>query len=284
MSKLHPVQITDTKKGGKVSTGWYISQDEPPFHGTVRFKTREECVEAIEAIEAQQVEDEPQDFFGDDEPLTNQLAQMEQEVEDEEPEVLEGVIDEGDPDIIEPSPEDIKATADAIAAIDTANKKANTDTEKIWQIPLVDIRKSPYNSRNMDAVDVSGLVESIKEHGVVEPVLVRQVDGYDGYELISGHCRVKACLMAGLDHIPARIMVVDDDKARSINIIENLHRKDLTPWESYRSIRALLDDDYEVDEIAAAIGTSHHAYRPGQCRGRDDCEGPDRQAPAVDEG
>jgi ParB family chromosome partitioning protein len=104
--------------------------------------------------------------------------------------------------------------------------------------------------------NLDDLVSSIKRHGVLEPLLVRQrSDG--GYELISGERRFHAAMVAGLDEVPCVELELDDEQALEIALIENLQRKDLTPFEEAEGFATLLNAySYTHERIAEAIGRS----------------------------
>ena len=104
--------------------------------------------------------------------------------------------------------------------------------------------------------DLADLVASIRRHGVLEPLLVRQrSDG--GHELISGERRFHAAMMAGLDEVPCVELEIKDQEALEIALIENLQRKDLTPFEEADGFTTLIDTySYTHEEVAAAVGRS----------------------------
>jgi ParB family chromosome partitioning protein len=100
------------------------------------------------------------------------------------------------------------------------------------------------------------LVASIRRHGVLEPLLVRRRGG-DGFELVSGERRFHAAMMAGLDEVPCLELDIDDRQALEIALIENLQRKDLTPFEEGEGFRTLIDTyGYTHEEVARAVGRS----------------------------
>lgn len=104
------------------------------------------------------------------------------------------------------------------------------------------------------------LTGSIREKGVLEPILVRPLPPTPGgaeYRIISGERRYRAAREAGLLEIPAIVFEVDEDEALEIALIENLQRKDLTPFEEAEGFRALADrHQYTHQEIASAVGRS----------------------------
>ncbi|MDR0917333.1 MAG: ParB/RepB/Spo0J family partition protein [Oscillospiraceae bacterium] len=99
------------------------------------------------------------------------------------------------------------------------------------------------------------LAASIREHGVVQPLTVRRVNGV--YQIIAGERRWRAARMAELDVVPARILDVDDRIATELSLVENLQRENLNPIEEAVGYRVLADDyGLTQEEIAAAMGKS----------------------------
>ncbi|MEO0079067.1 MAG: ParB/RepB/Spo0J family partition protein [candidate division WOR-3 bacterium] len=94
-------------------------------------------------------------------------------------------------------------------------------------LPIDEIRPNPYQPRSNVEEDLSELVNSIKEKGVLQPVVVRR--RRDGYELVMGERRLRAAKLAGLDRIPAVVRVVEDGEMLELALVENLQRKDLNP-------------------------------------------------------
>lgn len=108
--------------------------------------------------------------------------------------------------------------------------------------------------------DLDDLVESIKERGVLEPILVRPNPDSDRsarYRIIAGERRYRASLEAGLVEIPVIELEVDAQEALEIALIENLQRKDLTPFEEADGYRALQEThEYTHEQISGAVGKS----------------------------
>lgn len=104
--------------------------------------------------------------------------------------------------------------------------------------------------------NLDDLVGSIERHGVLEPLLVRvRTDG--GFELISGERRFHAAMRAGLDEVPCVELELNDQEALEIALIENLQRKDLTPFEEAEGFATLIESyNYTHEEVSAAVGRS----------------------------
>jgi ParB family transcriptional regulator, chromosome partitioning protein len=121
-------------------------------------------------------------------------------------------------------------------------------------IPIDKIRPNPDQPRKHIG-DVSELSDSIRQKGVLEPLLVRYVPHEDTYYIISGERRFHASTAAGLHELPCIEKIADDAETLEIALIENLQRKDLTPFEEADGLQRLADHfDYTHDDIAKKIG------------------------------
>jgi ParB family chromosome partitioning protein len=130
-------------------------------------------------------------------------------------------------------------------------------------VPLAAIQPHPHQPRSIVG-DLSELVASIREKGVLEPILIRpnasSGKSATAYEIISGERRYRAALEAGLYEIPAIEMDVTDEEALEIALVENLQREDLSPFEEADGYRALAErHQYTHDKIAQAVGKSRSA-------------------------
>ncbi len=123
-------------------------------------------------------------------------------------------------------------------------------------IPIDKIRPNPDQPRKMLG-DLSELIQSVKEKGVLEPLLVRYVPREDSYHIISGERRYHASMAAGLRELPCIEKIADDAETLELALIENLQRKDLTAFEEADGLQRLADHfDYTHDDIAKKIGRS----------------------------
>lgn len=120
-------------------------------------------------------------------------------------------------------------------------------------IPLEDISPPPYSSRIYMPIDeLSVLSESIKENGILSPVLVKSIgDGL--YQIISGERRRRAAMLAGISLLPCLLLNCDEHASRIINLNDNLHRRELHFLEAAELIDRLRDY-MSVDEIAKELG------------------------------
>ncbi len=121
-------------------------------------------------------------------------------------------------------------------------------------IPTDKIRPNPDQPRKMLG-DLSELIESVKQKGVLEPLLVRYIPREDLYHIISGERRYHASRAAGLRELPCIEKIADDAETLELALIENLQRKDLTPFEEADGLFRLAEQfDYTHDDIAKKIG------------------------------
>ncbi len=132
------------------------------------------------------------------------------------------------------------------------------DTPVGRMLPLSSVEPDPNQPRKAMG-ELDDLVSSIRDKGVLEPILVRPLgdEPADGFRIISGERRYRAAQEAGLYEIPAVVLDVNEDEALEIALIENLQRKDLTPFEEAEGYRALSErHGYTHEQIAEAVGKS----------------------------
>ena len=128
------------------------------------------------------------------------------------------------------------------------------------ELPLHRIEPNPNQPRkDFDPVELENLAESIRIHGVMQPLTVRQTPG-DFYEIIAGERRWRASRMAGLSKIPCVVIEADDKKAMELALIENLQRQDLNPVEEAMGYQQLMQDHAMTqEEMANRVGKSRSA-------------------------
>jgi ParB family transcriptional regulator, chromosome partitioning protein len=122
------------------------------------------------------------------------------------------------------------------------------------EIPLERIRPNPRQPRQrMDSEELESLAQSIREHGVLQPILVTET--LDGYQLVAGERRFRASQLAGLERIPAVIRQLADRDQLELALVENLQRADLGPMEEAHAFLALASEfDMTHDQIAQRVG------------------------------
>ena len=142
---------------------------------------------------------------------------------------------------------------DALLGADEAPREA------LATVGVATIRPGRYQPRTrMDERSLAELAQSIRSQGLLQPVIVRPVDG--GYELVAGERRWRAAQMAGLEQIPAIVREVPDEAALVMALIENVQREDLNPMEEAAAVQRLIDEFRMTHEQAAdAVGRSRSA-------------------------
>jgi ParB family chromosome partitioning protein len=126
-------------------------------------------------------------------------------------------------------------------ALANQSTPASHDPGGLLQLPVDAIEENPFQPRrDFSDVEIASLAESLKEHDMLQPVLVRRVEGR--YQLISGERRLRAAKHAGWTTIPARVRDADDRLVAELAIVENLQRKDLNPVEKALSFKRYVDE------------------------------------------
>lgn len=137
-----------------------------------------------------------------------------------------------------------------------SNIMENAKDNEIQDIPVNEIRPNPYQPRkNFNEEALRELSESIKNHGVFQPIIVKK--GIRGYDLIAGERRLRASKMAGLEKIPAIVKDFSDDEMREIALLENIQRENLTAIELAWAYKGIIDNlDIRQEDLALRIGKS----------------------------
>lgn len=136
--------------------------------------------------------------------------------------------------------------------VDEAPKPVNPDR----MLPIEHVSRNPRNPRrHFDESDLQDLASSIRQHGIVQPVVVRTVNGQ--HEIIAGERRWRAAQLAGLHEIPVIVRDVDDRTALEIAIVENVQRADLNPLEEALGYDQLIAEyGYTQNDLGGIIGKS----------------------------
>lgn len=127
---------------------------------------------------------------------------------------------------------------------------------EIVEIKISEIRSNPYQPRKIfDEEALNELASSIKEHGIVQPIIVKK--SIKGYELVAGERRTKAAKIAGLKTVPAIVKDFDDEQMMEIALIENIQRENLNPIEEAMAYDSILkSSNITQDELAKKFGKS----------------------------
>ncbi len=130
---------------------------------------------------------------------------------------------------------------------------------RILDISLDQISPNPYQPRlEFDEIELRELAQSINNYGIIQPIIVRKVK--EGYQLIAGERRYRACKMIGRQHIPAIVQEMNEETIAAVSIIENLQRKELNYFEEALAYTTLLNKfGMTQEELANRIGKSQSA-------------------------
>lgn len=130
------------------------------------------------------------------------------------------------------------------------------EQEAVQEISLQELRPNPYQPRKQfDDQSLQELAESIRQHGIVQPLIVRK--SIHGYEIIAGERRYRAAKLANRETIPVIVRKCSDDQMMEIALIENLQREDLNPIEIAKAYQKLMDHfSFTQEELARRVGKS----------------------------
>ncbi|BBK34706.1 ParB family chromosome partitioning protein [Stella humosa] len=131
------------------------------------------------------------------------------------------------------------------------------DSSALRTVPIEQLRPGRYQPRRQfDEVAMAALVESIREKGILQPILVRR-HGEDGWEIVAGERRWRAAQAAGIHAVPVLIQDMDDRAALEIALVENVQRQDLTALEEAEGYQRLIDEfGHRQEDLAKAVGKS----------------------------
>jgi ParB family chromosome partitioning protein len=133
---------------------------------------------------------------------------------------------------------------------------AEVPEERGAEVQVARLRANPFQPRQtMDPAELEALVESIRRHGVLQPIVVRLVA--DGYQVVAGERRWKAAQAAGLESVPVVIRSMTDQEALELALVENLQREDLNPIERARAYHRLTGEfGLTQEQVAERVGKS----------------------------
>jgi len=136
-------------------------------------------------------------------------------------------------------------------------KKETTQDGQLQQLPIELLQRGKYQPRrDMDPEALEELAESIRQQGVIQPIIVRAISD-DLYEIIAGERRWRAAQLANLDKVPALIRDVDDNSAVAMALIENIQRENLNAMEEAMALQRLqVEFELTQGEVAEAVGKS----------------------------
>jgi len=124
----------------------------------------------------------------------------------------------------------------------------------VQELPLAELELNPHQPRkHFDQATLEDLASTIREHGILTPVVVRRVAA--GFQIIAGERRIRAARLAGLTHVPTIIKDASDSQALQLALVENLQREDLNPLEAAEAYQRLVEEfGLTQEELAARVG------------------------------
>lgn len=131
-----------------------------------------------------------------------------------------------------------------------------TINREILEISIEDIVPNRFQPRlTFDTEALNELASSIKEHGIIQPLVVRRLN--DKFEIIAGERRYKAATLVGMKKVPCVVMELSDNESAEVAVIENIQRKEMTPLEEAKAFKKILDKGYLTqEELAKRMGKS----------------------------
>ncbi|PIU28932.1 MAG: chromosome partitioning protein ParB [Candidatus Hydromicrobium americanum] len=145
------------------------------------------------------------------------------------------------------------------ALIPSIDRPSESESNAIVELPLDKIIPNKNQPRNrFNEESLAELAESIKEFGVIQPIVVRRLDGEEKYEIVTGERRCRAIKKIGINTIPSIVVKdVDDRSSLEMALIENLHRDDLKPMEKAYTFKQLIDE-FKIthEQLSKRIGKS----------------------------
>jgi ParB family chromosome partitioning protein len=154
----------------------------------------------------------------------------------------------------------LKGLGRGLDALLANDESASSQPDSLGTLPVENLQPGKYQPRtHMDQASLESLADSIRAQGIMQPIVVRLVDG-GKYEIIAGERRWRASQLAGLKEVPVIIREIADDVALAMALIENIQRENLNPIEEANGIQRLIEEFNMTHESAAqAVGRSRSA-------------------------
>ena len=151
-----------------------------------------------------------------------------------------------------------KRLGKGLAALISSKEMDNSSSSYVKDFPISKIEVNPYQPRmKIDPEQLISIADSIRTHGVIQPLIITKQDGVDRYTLIAGERRLKAAQLAGLKSVPVVIKDTSPQEMLEIALIENIQRKDLNPLEEAYAYKQMQEEfGLSHEEIAKRVGIS----------------------------
>ena len=136
---------------------------------------------------------------------------------------------------------------------------AGSAQSTVRDLPIAELENNPFQPRkHFDAAALEGLASTIREHGILTPVVARRVA--DGFQIIAGERRIRAARLAGLTRVPTIVKEANDAQALEMALVENLQRADLNALEEAAAFKQLMDEfGLTQDQVSRRVGKSRAA-------------------------
>jgi len=154
----------------------------------------------------------------------------------------------------------LKGLGRGLDSLLAGDDSASGDGDALKMLKVGQLQPGKYQPRTqMDEESLAGLADSIKAQGIMQPILVREIDD-ERYEIIAGERRWRASQLAGLEQVPVLVRDIPDESALAMALIENIQRENLNPIEEAQGIKRLIDEFDMTHQLAAdAVGRSRTA-------------------------
>jgi ParB family chromosome partitioning protein len=148
-----------------------------------------------------------------------------------------------------------------LASPESEAKAADNANSELRNLPIIRLQPGKYQPRtHMDDASLNDLAASIEAQGLMQPIIVREIDGGKHFEIIAGERRWRAAQKAGLKEVPVLVKKIPDQSALAWSLIENIQREDLNPLEEAQGLHRLINEFHlSHEECATAIGRSRSA-------------------------
>src|SRR5947209_3708652 len=134
-----------------------------------------------------------------------------------------------------------------------------SDAERVSELPIDGLEANPYQPRReFDPASLAELADSLRRHGVLQPLMVRRAG--ETYQLVAGERRLRAARLAGLERVPVRLCDYSDEQMLEVALVENLQREDLGALEAAEAYRQLMERfGLTQEQVAGRVGKSRPA-------------------------
>lgn len=140
----------------------------------------------------------------------------------------------------------------------SGNGSGSVGDNGMFEVPIDSVRPNPRQPReHFSHTALEELISSIREHGIIQPLVVTSIGGGGSYELVAGERRLRAAKLAGLERVPVVVRTASEQQKLELALIENLQRQDLNPIEEAKAYKLLIEEyDLNQEGVASRVGKS----------------------------